>query len=100
MNEAISATLSRTILTSGVTLIVVISMYFFGGPAMHDFSFAMLVGIVIGTYSSIFVASPLVLWWATKRKLNLQKAILDSDQLRLEAMSGIEREVPESAPVK
>ena len=97
MNEAISATLSRTILTSGVTLIVVVAMYFFGGPAMNDFSFAMLVGIVIGTYSSIFVASPLVLWWATKRKLNLQKAILDADQLRLEALSGIEKEAPEKA---
>ncbi len=95
MNEAISATLSRTILTSGVTLIVVIAMYFFGGPAMNDFSFAMLVGIVIGTYSSIFVASPLVLWWATTRKLNLQKAILDADQLRLEALSGLEKEAPE-----
>ncbi len=97
MNEAISATLSRTILTSGVTLIVVIAMYFFGGPAMNDFSFAMLVGILIGTYSSIFVASPLVLWWATKRKLNLQQAILDADQFKAEAMSGIEKEAPQSA---
>jgi SecD/SecF fusion protein len=97
MNQAISATLSRTILTSGVTLIVVVAMYFFGGPAMNDFSFAMLVGILIGTYSSIFVASPLVLWWATKRKLNLQKAILDADAMRLEAMSGMEKEAPESA---
>ena len=94
MNEAISATLSRTILTSGVTLIVVIAMYFFGGPAMNDFSFAMLVGIIIGTYSSIFVASPLVLWWAKTRKLNLQKAILDADQMRLEALSGMEKEAP------
>jgi SecD/SecF fusion protein len=94
MNESISATLSRTILTSGVTLIVVISMYFFGGMAMQDFSFAMLIGILVGTYSSIFVASPIVLWWAKTHKLNLQKAILDADQMRLEALSGMEKEAP------
>lgn len=99
MNEAISATLSRTILTAGVTLIVVLAMFFFGGPSMNDFSFTMLIGIVVGCYSSIFVASPIVLWWAKKHKLNLQKSILDADQMRLEAMSGMEKEVPE-APVK
>ena len=99
MNEAISDTLSRTVLTAGVTLVVVVAMFFFGGSAMNDFSFAMLVGITIGTYSSIFVASPLVLWWVKKRGVNLQKAILDADLIKLEAMSGIEKEVPE-APVK
>jgi SecD/SecF fusion protein len=64
MNEAINATLSRTILTSGATLFAVMSLYLFGGPAMRDFSLMIIVGIIVGTYSSIFVASTLVLWWS------------------------------------
>jgi SecD/SecF fusion protein len=64
MNEAINATLSRTILTSGATLFAVMSLYVFGGPAMRDFSLMIIVGIIVGTYSSIFVASALVLWWS------------------------------------
>ena len=64
MNEAINATLSRTILTSGATLFAVMSLYVFGGPAMRDFSLMIIVGIIVGTYSSIFVASTLVLWWS------------------------------------
>jgi SecD/SecF fusion protein len=64
MNEAINATLSRTILTSGSTLFSVAALYFFGGQSMQDFSLMILIGIVVGTYSSIFVASALVLWWA------------------------------------
>jgi len=95
LNFAISSTLSRTIITSGVTSLAVVAMYVFGGKSMADFSFAMLVGMVVGTYSSIFVASPVVLWWATKRKLNLRKQILDADAARLEALSGMEREAPE-----
>ncbi len=64
MNEAINATLSRTILTSGATLISVLALHFFGGASMRDFSLMILLGIVVGTYSSIFVASALVLWWS------------------------------------
>jgi SecD/SecF fusion protein len=64
MNEAINATLSRTILTSGATLFAVLSLYVFGGPAMRDFSLMIIIGIIVGTYSSIFVASALVLWWS------------------------------------
>lgn len=100
MNEAISATLSRTVLTSGVTMIVLISMLLFGGPSMTDFSLAMLIGIIVGTYSTVFIASPVVLWWAQKHKLNLQKAILDADLMKLEAMSGIEKEAPEQPDPK
>jgi SecD/SecF fusion protein len=64
MNEAINATLSRTVLTSGATLFTVVALYVFGGQAMRDFSLMILIGIIVGTYSSIFVASALVLWWA------------------------------------
>ncbi|MFA7166189.1 MAG: protein translocase subunit SecF, partial [Desulfoplanes sp.] len=54
-------TLSRTLLTSGTTLLVVLALYFFGGGVIHDFAFALLIGVVVGTYSSIYVASPILL---------------------------------------
>ena len=63
MNESINETLSRTILTSGTTLIVVVVLALFGGGVIQPFAFALLIGIVVGTYSSIFVASPVVLLW-------------------------------------
>jgi preprotein translocase subunit SecF len=63
MNASINETLSRTILTSGTTLLVVAALFVLGGGVIHDFAFALLVGIVVGTYSSIFVASPILLFW-------------------------------------
>ncbi|MBR5894715.1 MAG: protein translocase subunit SecD [Akkermansia sp.] len=76
MNEAINTTLSRTLLTSGSTIAVLISLIALGGPAMKDFSVAMLLGIFVGTYSSIFIASPVVLAFDKKHSLRdeLQKA--------------------------
>ncbi|MDA7978369.1 MAG: protein translocase subunit SecD [Pirellulales bacterium] len=62
VNTSVNQTLSRTILTSGTTLIVVAILYFFGGQGVHGFSFALFVGVIVGTYSSIFVASPVLLW--------------------------------------
>ena len=63
MNTSINETLSRTILTSITTLVVIIFLYVFGGGVIHDFAFAMMIGVVVGTYSSIFVASPILLLW-------------------------------------
>lgn len=63
MNASINETLSRTILTSTTTLIVVVTLFILGGGVIHDFAFAMLIGILAGTYSSIFVASPIILVW-------------------------------------
>ncbi|MCF7858964.1 MAG: protein translocase subunit SecF [Candidatus Cloacimonetes bacterium] len=60
INHSINETLSRTIITSLTTFIVVLSLYLFGGTVIHDFAFALLVGVIVGTYSSIFVASPLM----------------------------------------
>lgn len=76
MNEAINTTLSRTLLTSGSTIAVLISLIALGGPAMEDFSIAMLMGIFVGTYSSIFIAAPVVLAFDKKHSLRdeLQKA--------------------------
>ena len=64
MNRAINETLGRTILTGGTTVLSTLALYFLGGPVLHDFAFTILVGILVGTYSSIFVASPIVLWWS------------------------------------
>jgi len=66
INASINQTLSRTILTSLTVFIVVIALYFFGGPVINDFAFVMLIGIFFGTYSSIFIASPLVLVWEAR----------------------------------
>jgi preprotein translocase subunit SecF len=61
VNTSINQTLSRTILTSGTTLIVVACLFILGGEVIHDFSFALMVGVLVGTYSSIYIASPILL---------------------------------------
>ena len=66
INLSINETLSRTILTGTTTIIVLIVLLLFGGPVIHDFAFALLIGIITGTYSSIFVASPILLLWENK----------------------------------
>jgi len=63
INISINETLSRTILTSTTTLIVVLALFVLGGGVIHDFAFAILIGVLVGTYSSIFVASPILLLW-------------------------------------
>lgn len=63
INEAVSATLSRTVLTSGLTLATVIILYLFGGSTIEGFALALMVGMIAGTLSSIFVASPALLWF-------------------------------------
>lgn len=63
INESVTRTLSRTTLTSLTTLFVVFTLFMFGGEIIHSFAFTLLVGIVVGTYSSIFVASPILLWF-------------------------------------
>jgi len=67
VNRSINQTLSRTLLTSSTTIVILIAMFFFGGEVIHDFTFTLLLGIVIGTYSSIFVASPIVVWWRSRK---------------------------------
>src|SRR5436190_1935450 len=67
MNSSINQTLSRTILTSTVTLIPILCLFFFGGAVLGDFSLAIIIGVAVGTYSSIFIASPIVLWWTRAR---------------------------------
>jgi preprotein translocase subunit SecF len=66
VNLSINQTLSRTILTSGLTFLAVLSLYLFGGDVIHGFAFAMVVGVLIGTYSSIAIASPILVFWQTR----------------------------------
>ncbi len=67
MNESINQTLSRTILTGGSTLVPIFCLFLFGGTVLRDFALAILIGVLVGTYSSIFIASPIVLWWSRLR---------------------------------
>ncbi len=71
VDRSINQTLSRTVLTSGLTFLTVLSLYLFGGEVLHGFSFALVIGILIGTYSSIFIASPMLVAyqeWRQQRK--------------------------------
>ncbi|MBV8812726.1 MAG: protein translocase subunit SecF, partial [Acidobacteriaceae bacterium] len=63
VNLSINQTLSRTVLTSGLTFLTALSLFLFGGQVLNGFSFALVVGIIIGTYSSIFIASPILIFW-------------------------------------
>lgn len=63
VNDSINQTLSRTVLTSGLTFISALSLLIFGGPVLNGFAFALVVGIIVGTYSSIFIASPVLIWY-------------------------------------
>lgn len=63
VNRSINQTLSRTILTSGLTFLAVLSLFVFGGEVIHGFAFALVVGVIVGTYSSIFIASPIVVYF-------------------------------------
>jgi preprotein translocase subunit SecF len=66
LNTSINQTLSRTILTGVTTLVVLVALFFLGGTVIHDFAFALIVGVVVGTYSSIYVASPVLLLWEAR----------------------------------
>jgi preprotein translocase subunit SecF len=68
LNRSINSTLSRTIITSLFTGIAMAALYFFGGPSVHGFAVTMLIGILVGTLSSIFVASPILLWLGVSKK--------------------------------
>ena len=68
VNRSVNDTLSRTIMTSGLTLIVVVVLYFLGGPSLHEFSLALTLGVIVGTYSSIYVAGVLAVLFGLKRE--------------------------------
>jgi preprotein translocase subunit SecF len=63
INRSINQTLSRTVLTSGLTLLSSLSLLLFGGPVLHGFSLVLVIGIIVGTFSSVYIASPILLAW-------------------------------------
>jgi SecD/SecF fusion protein len=71
MNKAINETLSRTVITSGTTLIAALSLFIFGGSVINDFAFTFVVGVITGTYSSIYIAASVVLWYTKGQKPKL-----------------------------
>jgi SecD/SecF fusion protein len=76
MNLSINETLSRTMITGGVTLLTTVALFFFGGPVLADFALTILIGVLVGTYSSVFVASPIVLWWSGRRGSGLREEVV------------------------
>jgi preprotein translocase subunit SecF len=95
INESITKTLSRTTLTSLTTFFVVLTLFLFGGEIIYGFSFTMLVGVVVGTYSSIFVASPFLKWlgfsvedFKSKEALK-EKARIEKEKLRAQFEGGV-----------
>lgn len=79
MNDSINETLSRTILTGGTTLLALAALYFLGGPVLNDFAFAIFVGVIVGTFSSVYIAAPIVLWWSGKGGRDLRTEIKESE---------------------
>ncbi len=89
MNEAICKTLSRTLLTGPTALAPMIVLLFLGNPAMLEFAMPITIGVVLGTYSSIFIASPLVLWYATKTGQSLKRKVLDTHEQAQKAAAAV-----------
>ena len=74
-NSAINQTLSRTILTSLTVFIVVLILYIFGGEGIHGFAFALVVGVIAGSYSTIYIATPIVLWMNRARETTTSRSV-------------------------
>ncbi len=95
INDSITKTLSRTTLTSLTTFFVVVTLYFFGGEIIHGFSFTMLVGVVVGTYSSIFVASPFLKWLGfnveefKRKEAQKEKLRIEKEKMRAQYEGGV-----------
>ncbi len=75
MNASINETLGRTVLTGGMTLVTVLALFIGGGPVLNDFALAILIGVLVGTYSSVFIASPIVLWFSKGEKARLRQEV-------------------------
>jgi len=94
INESVTNTLSRTTLTSLTTFFVVLTLFLFGGEIIHGFSFTMLVGVIVGTYSSIFVASPFLKWLGfsvedfKKKEAQKEKLRIEKEKMRAQYEGG------------
>lgn len=88
VNGSINQTLSRTVLTSGLTFLTAISLFLFGGQVLNGFSFALVIGIIIGTYSSIFIASPILVFWQNLAEERRSTPRTQAVESRVKAISG------------
>ncbi|MFT5784319.1 MAG: preprotein translocase subunit SecF [Candidatus Krumholzibacteriia bacterium] len=77
VNRSINECLSRTVLTSVTTFFVAATLYVVGGPVIHDFAFALCFGVVVGTYSSMFIAATVLVWWSERGRNDSQRAVAD-----------------------
>jgi preprotein translocase subunit SecF len=68
LNDSVNQTLTRTLISNGTTFLSVLGLFLFGGEVLRGFGFTMVIGILVGTYSTIYIASPLVAWWTNRRK--------------------------------
>jgi SecD/SecF fusion protein len=89
MNEAICKTLSRTLLTGPTALAPMVVLLFLGNPAMLEFAMPITIGVILGTYSSIFIASPLVLWYAKRTGTSLKRQVLDAQIEQMKAEQAV-----------
>jgi SecD/SecF fusion protein len=96
MNEAICKTLSRTLLTGPTALAPMVILLFMGNPSMKEFALPMVIGVILGTYSSIFIASPLVLWYAKKTGTALKTQVLEA-KLKKDALEAAARQAQNQA---
>ena len=69
VNVAVNQTLGRTVITAGTTLLSVLALFYFGGEVLHGFAFTMLIGVITGTYSSVFIAAAIVLIWQGRKPM-------------------------------
>lgn len=74
LNISINEMLNRTLMMTLTTTVVLLALFFYGGEVIHDFAFALLIGVLVGTYSSIYIASPIVLWMESRRKFEAEEA--------------------------
>lgn len=94
VNSSINQTLSRTIMTSGLTFLTVLALWLFGGQVLNGFSFALVVGIIVGTYSSIFIASPILIFWQNMLESRKQQATASAPEPVRETVKQSAREAP------
>ena len=95
INDSVSKTLSRTILTSLTTFFVVLTLFLLGGEIIYSFSFTLLVGIIVGTYSSVFVASPMLKWLGFNlreykdKQIAKEKRRIEKEKMRAQYEKGL-----------
>ena len=97
-NDAINQTLSRTIITSGLTFLTVLALVLFGGEVLKSFSWCLFIGIIIGTYSSIYIASPFMLWWEERKSGRTIRSASGAQSVVAEAAGVINQTAPKLVP--